>query len=254
VRTYVAFLRAWEAEPDGRPHPRVDEFVETKLARYADDRDYPAREGTSRLSPLIATGEVTVADCAAAALSAPPTKGRQKWLSELAWHEWFEHVKAHGLDRPLLEPRWDEPGERFERWRRGETGFPFVDAGMRELAETGWMHNRARMVTASFLVKHLHIDWRAGEGHFAELLVDYDPAQNEGNWQWVAGTGIDAQPWFRIFNPERQRERFDPDGAYCRRWVPAWETDAYPEPIIDLASEAAEAKARYQAARARLSA
>jgi len=162
-------------------------------------------------------------------------------------------VKAQGLDAPLIEPRWDPAGERFERWRRAETGFPFVDAGMRELAETGWMHNRARMVTASFLVKHLHIDWRAGEGHFADRLVDYDPAQNEGNWQWVAGTGIDAQPWFRIFNPERQRGRFDPDGAYCRRWLPEWEAGAYPDPIIDLAQEAAEAKVRYQAARARLS-
>ncbi len=110
------------------------------------------------------------------------------------------------------------------------------------------MHNRARMVTASFLVKHLHIDWRAGEAWFAEKLVDYDPAQNEGNWQWVAGTGIDAQPWFRIFNPERQRERFDPDGVYCRRWLPEWGTEAYPEPMIDLAADAAEAKERFKAA------
>ena len=123
-----------------------------------------------------------------------------------------------------------------------------MDAGLRELAATGWMHNRARMVTASFLVKHLHIDWRLGERHFADLLVDYDAAQNEGNWQWVAGTGIDAQPWFRILNPERQRERFDPDGDYCRRWVPEWETASYPEPLVDLAAEAAEAKRRYQAA------
>jgi deoxyribodipyrimidine photo-lyase len=114
---------------------------------------------------------------------------------------------------------------------------------MRELVETGWMHNRARMVTASFLTKHLHVDWRLGEGFFAEHLRDYDPAQNEGNWQWVAGTGIDAQPWFRILNPERQRERFDPDGAYCGRWAPA-----PPEPMIDLAREAAEAKERYRAA------
>ena len=254
MKTYAAFLRAWEpAQPEGDVHPDLEDFVRTKLARYADDRDHPAREGTSRLSPLIANGEVTIGDCAAAARSAPASKGRQKWLSELAWHDWFEYVKSQGLDAPRIEPRWDAPGERFERWRRGETGFPLVDAGMRELAETGWMHNRARMVTASFLVKHLHVDWRAGEGHFADLLVDYDPAQNEGNWQWVAGTGIDAQPWFRIFNPERQRERFDPDGTYCRRWVPEWETGAYPEPMIDLARQAAEAKERYQAARARLS-
>jgi deoxyribodipyrimidine photo-lyase len=235
-------------------HPAIEEFVETKLPRYVDDRDFPSRDGTSRLSPLIASGEITIDDCAAAALAAPPTKGREKWLAELAWHEWFEHVKAAGLDAPRLEPLWDEPGERFERWRVGETGFPLVDAGMRELAATGWMHNRARMVTASFLVKHLHIDWRVGESHFADLLADYDPAQNEGNWQWVAGTGIDAQPWFRILNPDRQRERFDPDGAYCRRWASEWGTERYPEPMVDLAEEAAEATRRYQAARARLSA
>jgi deoxyribodipyrimidine photo-lyase len=254
VKTYASFRRAWQPAMEGEAHPAIEGFVETKLPRYVDDRDFPSREATSRLSPLIASGEITIDDCAAAALAAPPTKGREKWLAELAWHEWFEHVKSAGLDAPRLEPLWDEPGERFERWQVGETGFPLVDAGMRELAATGWMHNRARMVTASFLVKHLHIDWRVGEGHFADLLADYDPAQNEGNWQWVAGTGIDAQPWFRILNPERQRERFDPDGAYCRRWASEWGTERYPEPMVDLAEEAAEATRRYQAARARLSA
>ena len=248
MKTYAGFRRHWEPPREGDPHPAIEEFVETKLAGYARDRDFPARDGTSKLSPLISSGEITVADCAAAALAAPPGAGRQKWLDELAWHEWFEHVKSNGLDSPRLEPRWDPPGERLELWKSGETGFPFVDAGMRELAATGWMHNRARMVTASFLVKHLHLDWRLGEGWFAERLVDYDPAQNEGNWQWVAGTGIDAQPWFRILNPERQRERFDPDGAYCRRWLPEWGTAAYPAPMVDLAAEAAEAKARYRLA------
>jgi deoxyribodipyrimidine photo-lyase len=248
VKTFAGFRRAWQPARDGDRHEAIDEFVENRLSRYADDRDFPGRDGTSRLSPLIASGEITVADCTAAALAAPPSKGREKWLDELCWHDWFEHVKSSGLDAPRLEPRWDVPGERFERWRRGATGFPLVDAGMRELSETGWMHNRARMVTASFLVKHLHFDWRTGEAWFAERLVDYDPAQNEGNWQWVAGTGIDAQPWFRILNPERQRERFDPDGAYCRRWLPEWETEDYPEPMLDLAAEAAEAKQRFKAA------
>jgi len=190
-----------------------------------------------------------VGDCVAAAREALPSKGRAKWLDELCWHDWFEHVKSSGLDAPRLEPRWNAPGEDFDRWRAGTTGFPLVDAGMRELAATGWMHNRARMVVASFLVKHLHLDWRLGEAWFAERLADYDPAQNEGNWQWVAGTGIDAQPWFRILNPERQRERFDPDGAYCRRWVPEWGTDAYPNPMLDLAAEAAAAKERFRASR-----
>lgn len=248
MKTFAAFRRRWEPPREGERHPAIDDFVENGLARYADDRDLPARDGTSRLSPLIASGEITVADCSAAALDAPPGKGRSKWLDELCWHEWFEHVKSSGLDAPRLEPRWDDAGERFERWCSGTTGFPFVDAGMRELAGTGWMHNRARMVCASFLVKHLHVDWRRGEEWFAGLLTDYDPAQNEGNWQWVAGTGIDAQPWFRILNPERQRERFDPDAVYCRRHVQEWGTAAYPEPMVDLASEAAEAKERYRAA------
>ncbi|HET9116202.1 MAG TPA: FAD-binding domain-containing protein [Gaiellaceae bacterium] len=248
MKTYAGFRRAWGPSREGVRHEAIEEFVETRLAGYADDRDFPARDATSRLSPLIASGEITVVDCTAAALAAPPSKGREKWLDELCWHDWFEHVKSSGLDAPRLEPRWDPPGERFERWRDGTTGFPLVDAGMRELAQTGWMHNRARMVTASFLVKHLHVDWRAGEAWFAERLVDYDPAQNEGNWQWVAGTGIDAQPWFRILNPERQRERFDADGAYCRGRLPEWGTDAYPEPMLDLAAEAAEAKERFRAA------
>jgi len=244
MKTYAAFRRRWEPAREGVPHDAIDEFVETRLARYADDRDFPARDGTSRLSPLVASGEITIADCAAAALAAPPSRGRAKWLDELAWHDWFEHVKASGLDAPRLEPRWDEPGEKLERWRAGQTGFPLVDAGMRELAATGWLHNRVRMVCASFLVKHLHLDWRTGEEWFAEQLVDYDPAQNEGNWQWVAGTGVDAQPWFRILNPERQRERFDPDGAYCARWA----AGGYPEPMLDLAAEAAEAKERFRTA------
>jgi len=248
VKTFAAFRRRWKPPRDGSPHEALQEFVATKLVRYAEDRDQPARDGTSRLSPLMASGELTIADCAAAALDAPPSGGRDKWIDELCWHEWFEHVKASGLDAPRLEPRWDAPAEQFERWRSGTTGFPFVDAGMRELAATGWMHNRARMVTASFLVKHLHLDWRVGEGWFAERLIDYDPAQNEGNWQWVAGTGVDAQPWFRIFSPDRQRERFDSDGTYCSRWLPEWGTDRYPAPMLDLRVEAAETKERFRAA------
>jgi deoxyribodipyrimidine photo-lyase len=248
VKTYAGFRRAWQPSREGDKHEAIDEFVDVRLARYADDRDFPGRDATSRLSPLIASGEISVADCTAAALAAPPTKGREKWLDELCWHEWFEHVKSSSLDAPRLEPRWDPPDERFDRWCLGLTGFALVDAGMRQLAQTGWMHNRARMVTASFLVKHLHVDWRHGEAWFAEKLVDYDPAQNEGNWQWVAGTGMDAQPWFRTLNPERQRRRFDADGGYCRRWLPEWGSDEYPEPMLDLTTEADEAKGRYRAA------
>jgi len=243
MTTFAAFRRGWSPEEGDARHPALQEFVETKLAAYADDRDFPGRHATSRLSPLIAVGEVTIADCATAAREAPSTRGRAKWLDELCWHDWFEHVKSSGLDAPRLEPRWDPPGEKLERWREGETGFPFVDAGMRELARTGWIHNRLRMVAASFLVKHLHLDWRVGEAWFAERLVDYDPAQNEGNWQWVAGTGVNAQPWFRVFTPDRQRERFDPDAAYVDRW----RGDGHPEPMLDLAA-AADAKERFRAA------
>jgi deoxyribodipyrimidine photo-lyase len=244
VRTHASFARQWRpAEGDPR-HPALQEFVATKLARYAADRDFPGKDATARVSPLLASGELTLEDCVAAARAAPPSQGRAKWLSELSWRAWYEHVKATGLDRPRLEPRWDTTGETFERWRAGQTGFPLVDGGMRELAATGWIHNRVRMVAASFLVKHLHLDWRLGESWFAERLVDYDPAQNEGNWQWVAGTGIDAPPWFRIFNPERQAERFDPDGAYVTRW----RGDGYPEPMLDLKAEAAEAKERFRSA------
>ena len=244
MKTFAGFRGRWGPEDGDPSHPALAEFVETKLARYADDRDHPERDATSRLSPLIAAGELTIGDCAAAAREATPSRGKAKWLDELAWHDWGEPVKSSGLDAPRLEPRWDPPGERFERWRTGETGFPFVDAGMRELAATGWLHNRLRMVTASFLVKHLHVDWRVGEAWFAQQLVDYDPAQNEGNWQWVAGTGIDAQPWFRILNPERQRERFDVEGRYVDRWRGA----GYPQPIVDLAAEAAVAKERFRTA------
>ena len=116
MKTYAAFRRSWEPSPEGERHEAIDEFVETRLARYADNRDFPGRDATSRLSPRIASGEITIADCTAAALAAPPSKGREKWLDELCWHDWFEHVKSTGLDAPRLEPRWDTPGERFERW------------------------------------------------------------------------------------------------------------------------------------------
>jgi deoxyribodipyrimidine photo-lyase len=141
---------------------------------------------------------------------------------------------------------------RFERWAAGTTGFPFVDAGMRQLAATGWMHNRVRMITASFLVKDLHLPWQWGARHFMQHLVDGDLASNNHGWQWVAGTGTDAAPYFRVFNPAAQRERFDPDGSYVARWIPelgaAAGRSAYPSPMVDHAAERAEALRRYEAA------
>jgi deoxyribodipyrimidine photo-lyase len=141
---------------------------------------------------------------------------------------------------------------RCERWAAGTTGFPFVDAGMRQLAATGWMHNRVRMITASFLVKYLHLPWQWGARHFMQHLVDGDLASNNHGWQWVAGTGTDAAPYFRVFNPAAQRERFDPDGSYVARWIPglgaAAGRSAYPSPMVDHAAERAEALRRYEAA------
>ena len=200
--------------------------------------------------------------------------GVSKWLDELVWREFFHAVlDAHPrvLDGPFqpgfAAHEWDTRPDRLEAWKAGMTGYPIVDAGMRELAATGWMHNRTRMITASFLAKDLHLDWRDGERWFMHRLVDGDPANNNGGWQWAASTGTDAQPFFRIFNPTSQGERFDPDGAYVRRWVPElaglpgtsahrpWDAPAasrggYPSPIVDHHRERAIALARYRAARA----
>jgi len=148
--------------------------------------------------------------------------------------------------------RWDvgpEADARFEAWVAGRTGFPLVDAGMRQLAATGWMHNRVRMLCASFLVKDLHIDWRRGASHFMHLLIDGDLASNNHGWQWTAGTGTDAAPFYRVFSPDRQAERFDPAGAYVARWVPEYGAPGYPEPIVDHGVERVEALARWQEAK-----
>jgi deoxyribodipyrimidine photo-lyase len=162
------------------------------------------------------------------------------FLSELIWREFFMQILFHfprvvdhnfkakydGID-------WLNQEEDFERWCEGKTGFPMVDAGMRQLNATGYMHNRVRMVTAGFLCKHLLVDWRMGEAYFAGKLLDYELSSNNGNWQWAAGTGCDAAPYFRIFNPESQLKKFDPDLEYIKRWIPEYDTPEYPEPMID---------------------
>jgi deoxyribodipyrimidine photo-lyase len=262
-------------------------FVRAGLASYADERERPLRETTSRLSAHLRFGEVSArraasaADCAAAAdpgLSGPA----EKFLSELGWRDFAAALLYAHPDlatRPLRRAferfpyRDDEPGLRA--WRRGETGYPIVDAGMRQLWRTGAMHNRVRMIAASFLVKHLLIDWRRGEAWFWDTLTDADPASNPMNWQWVAGSGADAAPYFRIFNPVLQAETFDPDGAYVRRWVPElgrlgsthvhapWRAPAealtragvvlrktYPGPIVDHAAVRARALAAFGRIRA----
>jgi deoxyribodipyrimidine photo-lyase len=208
---------------------RLAAFVRDGLARYAAERDFPAANATSRLSWHFRWGTLSpAAACRAAADAAgdPAARaGATKWRAELAWRDFFvQLLAAHpGVARePLraLAVRWRTSARDFDRWREGRTGYPLVDAGMRELAATGFMHNRARMVTASFLTRHLLLDWRLGERHFMAELLDGQLAQNDGNWQWVAGTGADAQPFHRVFSPARQGERFDPEGTYVRRWLP----------------------------------
>ena len=154
--------------------------------------------------------------------------GAQAWIRQLCWRDFYAHVLLAHPDNARLEYQakyrdleWEDDDDAFEAWREGRTGYPLVDAGMRQLARTGWMHNRARLVVGSFLTKDLHLDWRLGERHFEALLLDGEPAQNNGNWQWVTSVGVDPAPYFRrMFNPVRQQQKFDPDGAYVRRWVP----------------------------------
>jgi deoxyribodipyrimidine photo-lyase len=187
-------------------------------------------------------------------LSAGAAQGANRFLTELGWREFSWHVLLHF---PLLaesnwqaeydEFPWPEPDKQHLRaWKLGRTGFPLVDAGMRELWNTGTMHNRVRMVAASFLTKNLLIHWREGEQWFWDTLVDADAASNPFNWQWVAGSGADAAPYFRVFNPELQARKFDPGGTYVRQQVPEWDSDEYPRPIIDLAESRREALAAYQ--------
>jgi deoxyribodipyrimidine photo-lyase len=197
-----------------------------RVAEYADRRDFPALEGTSRLSVHLRFGTVSVRELVRYARGRKSV-GVQTWLSELIWREFYfailtarPDVVDHAFRREYDALQWEDDEAGYRAWCQGRTGYPLVDAAMRELNATGAMHNRLRMVTASFLVKDLGVDWRRGERYFAGKLLDYDLAANNGGWQWCASTGCDAQPWFRIFNPLTQSRRFDPDGAYIRRWIP----------------------------------
>jgi deoxyribodipyrimidine photo-lyase len=221
---------------------RLKRFLEHGVKAYAANRDRPDREGTSGLSPHLRFGEISPrqmwhAARFAAAERPALTADIDKFLSELGWREFCRHLL---FDVPDLAERnlqtafdafpWKQDDEALKAWQRGRTGYPIVDAGMRELWHTGVMHNRVRMVAASFLVKHLLIDWREGERWFWDTLVDADVGSNPANWQWVAGSGADAAPYFRVFNPVLQGEKFDPDGDYVRRWVP--ELARLPQPLI----------------------
>jgi len=205
------------------------------LEGYAANRDFPARNGTSRLSVHLRFGTISIRKVTALALLHSET-----YLSELIWRNfysqilwYFPYVVTRAFKPVYDNIHWENNLEHFAAWCQGKTGYPMVDAGMRELNQTGFMHNRLRMVTASFLCKHLLIDWRWGEAYFAGKLNDYDLASNNGGWQWAAGSGCDAAPYFRIFNPELQAKKFDPDNEYIKKWIPEFGSTDYPAPIIE---------------------
>ena len=221
---------------------RLDTFLDTGLAGYADRRNLPAVAGTSRLSPHLHFGEISPHVCwhrasEAARAGQASDAGLETFLKELVWREFSYNLLVHWPTLPDAPFRaefarfpWVEDAGHLKAWQRGRTGYPIVDAGMRELWHTGWMHNRVRMVVASFLVKHLLIPWQAGEAWFWDTLVDADLASNAASWQWVAGSGADAAPYFRIFNPVTQGEKFDAEADYVRRWVP--EIAKLPDDVI----------------------
>lgn len=205
------------------------------IAKYNQQRNFPAIEGTTRLSAHIRFGTVSIRKLVQIAL-----KKNEIWLNELIWREFYQmilwhfpHVVTKSFKPAYDHIEWRNNPEEFSAWCEGNTGYPLVDAGMRELNQTAFMHNRVRMVTAGFLSKHLLIDWRWGEAYFAKKLLDYDLASNNGGWQWAAGSGSDAAPYFRVFNPQLQAEKFDPDNDYISKWVPEWNTPEYAAPIVD---------------------
>lgn len=251
------------------------EFRDHRVDRYATLRDRPDVDGTSRLSPYLKFGVVHPRTLLADLAQLPDGEGVQRFVTELAWREFYADVLANNpasleadLRPDLTGLAYDEPDDRFEAWRQGRTGFPLVDAGMRQLLSEGWMHNRVRMVTASFFTKDLHGWWPLGARHFLDHLIDGDLASNAHGWQWVAGTGTDPSPYFRVFNPVSQADAVDPQGDYVRHYVPElrhlagsaalrpWDSPqgyshGYPERIVDHAAERLEALERYRLARNR---
>jgi deoxyribodipyrimidine photo-lyase len=249
---------AW-APGEKAAHKMLDRFLKDALPGYTTGRDRPDFASTSGLSPYLAFGHISprqiwhgAKDAIASGVSHASERDLEKFLSEVGWREFSYHLLFYNPDLATqnFQKRfdampWRSDAKALHAWRHGQTGYPIVDAGMRELWTTGWMHNRVRMVVASFLTKHLLIDWRMGEEWFWDTLVDADPANNAASWQWVAGSGADAAPYFRVFNPFLQGEKFDPDGAYVRLWVP--ELAKLPSPLIHkpwtaTASQLAEAK------------
>lgn len=214
------------------PSLRVDEAI---VAHYDQTRNFPSQNGTSRLGVHLRFGTISIRQLALTASSLNAT-----FLNELIWREFYMMILAlnpqvvHRAFKPQYDAiPWRNNEMEFMAWCKGKTGYPIVDAGMRELNTTGYMHNRVRMIVASFLTKHLLIDWKWGEAYFAKKLLDFELASNNGGWQWAAGTGTDAQPYFRVFNPESQTEKFDKDLKYIKKWIPEFGTSSYPVPIVE---------------------
>ncbi len=249
----------WELPQGGEKaaRERMKEALANRVPHYDDTRDIPSISGTSRLSQDLRWGTLSIRELYQKAVK----QGSEQYLKELGWREFYFQILHHFPE--ILSDEfnpdwrglpWDEPGEQFEAWKNGQTGFPIIDAGIRELLKTGFMHNRVRMIVAMFLTKDLHIDWRLGEQFFAQHLLDGEIASNNGGWQWSAGTGADAAPYFRIQNPWSQTKRFDAKGEYIKRWVPELESvdpkkfqappedgqslaESYPAPILDHGEE-----------------
>ena len=246
---------------------RFKNFLKQAADDYGDARNIPGIEGTSRMSPHLRWGEIHPRTMLAALGS---NKGHEVYRKEIAWREFYADVLHHNpktsrdyYDLKFKKMRYDKPGKKFEAWCQGKTGFPFVDAAMRQLVHEGWMHNRTRMVVASFLVKDLHIEWQHGANFFMKYLIDNDVASNSHGWQWTAGCGTDASPYYRVFNPIEQGRRFDPEGSYIKKFIPElahlsgedvhepWTvldglSHGYPEPIVDHAKERLESLARLE--------
>lgn len=208
----------------------------TTIQEYEEKRNFPAQDATSHLGPHLRFGTVSIRKIIKKAIS----ENNETFWQELIWREFFMQILWHfpetaenAFKKKYDRIEWRNNETEFEKWKQGKTGYPLVDAGMRQLNTTGYMHNRVRMLVASFLCKHLLIDWRWGEAYFAEKLLDYEMASNVGNWQWAAGSGVDAAPYFRIFNPTTQIEKFDKQHEYIKKWIPEYGTKSYPEKIVD---------------------
>lgn len=261
VEKYFKYLNQTVAEPlpslenIGFNSEQTVEFpsLETPLStieRYNETRDIPSILGTSRLSIHLRFGTISIRELARIAKAKNET-----YLNELIWRDFYQMIIFHfphsardSFKKQYDQIQWERNEAHFKAWCEGKTGYPLVDAGMRELNATGFMHNRVRMVVASFLTKHLLIDWRLGEAYFAEKLLDFELASNTGGWQWAAGCGCDAAPYFRVFNPTSQQEKFDKEFKYIKKWVPEFGTPAYPKPIIDHKFARERVLARYKEA------